>query len=68
MAGAEDAWDPFIDAAAAAGSLAIAPEWRPGVARFLALAAGMAARLEAVPLPEDHLALDATLHLPELPR
>ena len=65
--GAAD-WDAYIDAVAPAVGLALDPGWRPGVARFLALAAGMAARLEAVDLAEDHLELDAVLVLPELAR
>ena len=47
--GAAD-WDAYIDAVAPAVGLTLDPGWRPGVARFLALAAGMAARLEAVEL------------------
>jgi hypothetical protein len=43
-----------IDAAAAALDLKIAAEYRPGVERFYALAAEMAALLEGLPLtPAD---------------
>ncbi len=65
--GAAD-WEPYLDAVAPAVGLSLDPAWRPGVARFLDLAASMAARLEAVDLPDDHLELDAVLVLPELPR
>lgn len=65
MTGVTD-WDSWIDAVAPALGLGVAPEWRPGVARFLGLAAEMAARLEAVELADDHLELDATLRLPEV--
>ncbi len=58
-------WDAWIDAVAPRLGLAVAPEWRPGVARFLGLAAGMAATLDAVELG-DHLELDAVLVLPEV--
>lgn len=68
MAESEERWGAFIDAVAASGGIAIAPEWRPGVARFLDLAAEMVARLEAVPLGDGHIALDATLNLPEVVR
>jgi hypothetical protein len=40
----------YVDAAAAALELPLAPEHRPGVLRYFALAAGFAAQLEAVPL------------------
>jgi hypothetical protein len=47
-----------VDAAAAALSLPIAPEHRPGVLRYFALAADFAAQVEAVPLsPHDEPAL-----------
>lgn len=66
MAEANDGalWDTWIDAVAPCLGLAIEPAWRPGVARFLGLAAGMAATLEAVDLG-DTLELDAVLTLPE---
>lgn len=64
---AEADWDAWIDAVAPRLGLVIEPAWRPGVARFLGLAAGMAATLEAVDLG-DHLELDASLVLPEAPR
>ncbi len=40
----------YADAAAAALDLPIAPEHRPGVLRYLALAAGFAAQLDGVPV------------------
>jgi hypothetical protein len=55
--------DAYIDAVAAAVGLAVAEADRPGVARFLALAAEMAAVLETVPLDDAELAL-APVFLP----
>jgi hypothetical protein len=40
----------YVDACAAALDLPIAPEHRPGVLQYFALAAGFAAQLQAVPL------------------
>jgi len=57
-------WDTWIDAVAPALGLPVDAAWRPGVARFLGLAAGMAALVEAVELG-DSLDLDALLTLPE---
>lgn len=57
-------WNAYVDAMAPAVGLAIAPEWRPGVVRFLGLAAGMAATLATVEFG-DTLELDAVLALPE---
>lgn len=65
LAGAD--WDAWIDATAPVLGLAIEPEWRAGIARFLGLAAGMAATLDAADLG-DHLELDAVLVLPEAGR
>jgi hypothetical protein len=49
----------YVDAAAAALALPLAPEHRPGVLRYFALAAGFAAQLEAVPLtPHDEPAVN----------
>jgi hypothetical protein len=42
--------ETYVDAAAAVIGLPLGPEHRPGVLRFFALAAEMAAVLEAVPL------------------
>ncbi|MBP6893591.1 MAG: DUF4089 domain-containing protein [Pseudacidovorax sp.] len=42
--------EAYVDAAAAALDLPIAPEHRPGVLRYFALAADMAALTEAVDL------------------
>ncbi len=42
--------ETYVDAAAVALDLPIDPEHRPGVLRFFALAAEMAALVEAVPL------------------
>jgi hypothetical protein len=49
----------YLDASAAALELPIAAEHRPGVLRYLALAADFAARLDAVPLaPHDEPAVN----------
>jgi hypothetical protein len=58
--------DAYIDAASAATGLAIAEAHRPGVARFLALAAEMAAVLEAVPLDDGELALAPVFAPPDV--
>ena len=42
--------ETYVDAAAVALDLPLDPEHRPGVLRFFALAADMAALVEAVPL------------------
>ncbi|MGF6525155.1 DUF4089 domain-containing protein [Variovorax sp. PvP013] len=42
--------ETYVDAAAVALDLPLDPEHRPGVLRFFALAAEMAALVEAVPL------------------
>lgn len=42
--------EQYVDAAAVALALPIAPEHRPGVLRYFALAAGFAEQLDAVPL------------------
>lgn len=47
--------DDYVDAAAALIGLPLAPEWRPGVVRFLDLAAEMAAVLEQVELDDAEL-------------
>ncbi|WP_295545077.1 AtzG-like protein [uncultured Pseudacidovorax sp.] len=50
--------ETYVDAAAAALDLPLAPEHRPGVLRYFALAADMAALTEAVELaPHDESAL-----------
>lgn len=59
-------WDAYLDATAPLAGLALDPCWRAGIARFLGLAAEMAARLEAVDLG-DEIHLDAVLRLPEAP-
>ncbi|MTH79243.1 DUF4089 domain-containing protein [Paracoccus aestuariivivens] len=56
-----------MDAASAMVGLTIAGEYRPGVARFLAVAAEMAAILEAVPLDDAELAL-APVYRPPFPK
>jgi Protein of unknown function (DUF4089) len=49
----------YVDAAAAALDLPLAPEHRPGVLQYFALAAGFAAQLQAVPLsPHDEPAVN----------
>jgi len=45
--------EAYVDAAAAALDLPLRPDHRPGVLRFFALAADMAAVVDAVPL-EPH--------------
>jgi hypothetical protein len=55
--------DAYIDAASAMAGLHVAEAHRPGVARYLALAAEMAATLEAVTLDDGELAL-APVFLP----
>ncbi len=42
--------EAYVDAAAAALSLPLAPEHRPGVLRYFGLAAEMAALVEGLPL------------------
>ena len=50
--------EALVDASAAALGLPIAPEHRPGVLRYFALAAAFAAQVDAVPLtPHDEPAL-----------
>ncbi len=50
--------EAYVDATAAALDLPLAPEHRPGVLQFFALAAGMAALTEAVDLaPHDESAV-----------
>lgn len=51
--------EAWLDAAAAALDLPIAPEHRPGVLRYLVLASGFAAEVEALPLaPLDDSAVN----------
>jgi hypothetical protein len=64
VAAREIDWEAVIDAAAPMLDLTIEAAWRPGVRRFLGLAAEMAATLDAVGLAEDRLDLDAVLVLP----
>jgi hypothetical protein len=53
------ALEAYLGASAAALALPIAPEHREGVLRYLALAAGFAAQVEAVPLaPHDEPAVN----------
>ena len=68
MAGEATDWEPYVDALAPVMGLRLDPAWRPGVARGVGLAAGMAATLDAVGLGDDHLDVDAVLTLPEPPR
>jgi hypothetical protein len=60
-------WEDWIDAVAPVLDLPVDPAWRPGISRFLELAADMAAVLEGVGLADDRLDLDAVLTLPEDP-
>jgi hypothetical protein len=62
MAGSSDP-DAYLDAASAAVGVGIEAAWRPGVARFLALAAEMAAILDRVELDDAELA-PAPVYLP----
>jgi len=57
--------DAWIDSASAVVGLSIAEAYRPGVARFLELAAEMAAVLEAVDLDDSELALAPVFLLPD---
>ena len=57
--------EAYVDAAAAALDLNLRPDHRPGVLRYFALAAEMAALVEAVPL-EPH-AESAVVFVPVLP-
>ncbi|HEY0275499.1 MAG TPA: DUF4089 domain-containing protein [Paenirhodobacter sp.] len=57
--------DAYIDAASALVGLSIAEPWRPGVRRFLQVAAEMAATLQAVPLDDGELALASVYRLPD---
>jgi Protein of unknown function (DUF4089) len=56
----------YIDAASAMLDLEIAERHRPGMLRFLGLAAEMAAVLDGVPLDDGELAL-APVFLPPAP-
>jgi hypothetical protein len=56
----------YIDAASAVMDLPVAEAHRPQVARFLALAAEMAAVIEAVPLDSDECALAPVFTPPDL--
>jgi hypothetical protein len=56
--------DTYIDAASGMVGLTIPETWRPGVRRFLGIAAEMAAVLEAVPLQDGELALAPVYRLP----
>lgn len=54
--------ESYVDAAAAALALPLDAAHRPGVLQFFALAAGMAAIVEQVPLaPHDETAVHFTL-------
>jgi hypothetical protein len=57
--------DAWIDAASATVGLPVADAYRPGVRRYLALAAEMAALTEAVALDDGELALAPVFRLPE---
>ena len=60
--------DGYIDAASALLDLRIADAWRPGISRYLGLAAGMAALLEAVDLDDGALDLAPVYLPPDLDR
>ncbi|MEJ8815738.1 DUF4089 domain-containing protein [Variovorax ureilyticus] len=46
--------ETYVDAAAAALGLRLRPDHRPGVLRYFALAADLAAVIDAVPLAPHH--------------
>ncbi|WP_198670609.1 AtzG-like protein [Oceanicella sp. SM1341] len=58
-------FEAYIDAVSEAIDLPVAAAHRPGTARFLGLAAEMAALLEAVPLDDGELVLAPVFRLPE---
>jgi len=58
--------DAHINAAAGLIDLPIPAACRPGVRSFLALAAGMAATLDQMELPDDDFALAPVLRLPDI--
>jgi hypothetical protein len=60
-----EAHDAYIDAASALLDLEIADTWRPGVTRFLGLAAGMAALLDTVALDDGALDLAPVYRPPD---
>lgn len=60
--------EAYLDAAAGLLGLTIEPDWRPGVAKFLELAAEMAATLETVELDDGELVLAAVYTPPEAGR
>ncbi len=55
--------EAYMDAAADLVGLAIEPEWRPGVAQYLALAAEMAEILEQVVLDDAEI-VQAPVYVP----
>jgi hypothetical protein len=57
--------EAFVDASAAALALDLQPAHRPGVLRFVAIAADMAAVLDAVPL--DRAVEPAVVFMPASP-
>jgi hypothetical protein len=59
--------DAYIDAASAAVGLTVAEAHRPGVRRFLAIAAEMAATLDGADLDEAELALAPVYTPPDRP-
>ncbi|NUB45756.1 DUF4089 domain-containing protein [Fertoebacter nigrum] len=59
--------DAYMDAAAAVVGLTISAPQRDGVARFLGIAADMAAILDAFPLDDGVLAMAPVFRLPESP-
>ncbi len=60
-------WEAYAEGMAGPVGLVIAPEYRAGVARFLAIAAEMAAVLETVELDDAELDLAPVYSLPESP-
>ncbi len=58
-------WNAYLDAASAAADLPVAEDHRPGALRFLALAAEMAAIVQAVELDEAEFALAPVYRLPD---
>ena len=49
--------DRYVDVAAAVIDLPVTPDWKPGVVRFLGLAAEMARLLETVALDDAELVM-----------
>jgi hypothetical protein len=53
MTDVPDALDAFIDSAAAALSLPVAPEWKPAIRANLAVTFALARLVDEFPLPDE---------------